>query len=122
MTQGKTFPDEDLPRDYFSGQKHVQATEDDFPDLHEIINAMRKVGAARVGSDTIGNGTSSKAVTFATAFPTGTTVKVVGIVPRADIGATNSLWAASVSETGFTATTTGNVGADIAFDYIAVEA
>lgn len=122
MAQGKTFPDEDFPKDYFSGQKHIGQDPDDFPDLWEILNSLRKIAGGRVGSDTVANGTSSKAVTFATAFPAGTTVKIVGLVALAEVGNTNSVWAASVSETGFTITLTGNVPGDVIFDYLAVEA
>lgn len=119
MAGGKTYPDEDLPIQYFQGQQKIHRDSGDHPDLVAMFNALRKIAGGRTGTDTIANGTSSKAVTFGTAFPTGTTVRVF-CFPRADIGATNSLWAASVSETGFTATTTGNVGADVAFDYLAV--
>lgn len=119
MAGGKTFPDEPLPKEYFQGQRRIHRDSGDYPDLATMLSAMRKIAGGRTGTDTIANGTSSKAVTFATAFPAGTTVRVF-CFPRADIGATNSLWAASVSVTGFTATTTGNVGADVAFDYLAV--
>lgn len=115
------FPDADLTKEAFSGGKRLAGdSADPFPYLFEMLNALRKIAGGRVGSDTIANGTAAKAVTFATAFPAGTTVKIVGLVPRADITNTNSIWVDTVSETGFTVKTTGNVGADIDFDYLAV--
>lgn len=122
MANGADFPDEDLPGQFFSGQQRVVEDASEYPGLATLLNRTRQVASARIGTDTIPNGAALKAVTFATAFPAGTTVRVVAVLPRADIGAANSLWVDTVSETGFTVHTTGAVGADIDFDYIAVPA
>lgn len=115
MAEGKTYPLEDLPDSYFSGGKHLERTPDDYPDLHELFNLLRAGGGgAAVGHDTVAAGDTTKAVTFATAFPAGSTVKVL-CVAEANV----NCYPSAISETGFTANISGILGTDVDVAFVA---
>jgi len=119
MADGKLFPLEDLPGQYFSGARRITDDGGEFPGLPSMLNALRKIGGGEAGEGTILNGTALIAVVFATPFEAGTTVRVL-VTAKADPGVGNNVWLTAISETGFTINTTGAVGADTAFDYLAV--
>lgn len=119
MAGGQNFPFEDLPESYFAGQKRITRERDTFPDLDQLLNSLRQGGTLKAGSATILNTTTSIAVVFGTAYPTGVVPKVVA-TPQADITATNSDWVDTISETGFTIKVTGDPGTDVPFDWVAM--
>lgn len=117
MAGGKLFPEEAIPEGYFAGQKHITREPDDYPDLWQLLNSLRKVGGAKQGEAKVTAGVTSEAVVFGTAFPTGTTVRVL-VTPRATPGA-GSVWVTAESETGFTANIVGILGTDVDYFWIA---
>ena len=77
MAGGKNFPDEDLPGDYFAGQKHITREPDAYPDLDQMLNALRQGGGVRMGSGIVVTPGTSVAVVFTEPFLAGATVRVV---------------------------------------------
>lgn len=119
MAGGKTFPHEDLPRDYYSGQKHIAHTDDDYPDLHEVINTLRSNdGAVKRGKATVVAGLTLIAVVFTTAFPAASDVTV-----RLTAQASNvNCFVTAITVNGFTANISAILGADedVAWEAVAV--
>lgn len=116
MAGGQLFPFEDLPESYFQGGSHLEREPDGYPDLHELFNKLRTWGmAVQKGSGTVTAGQTTKAVTFGTAFPVGTTVRVVATA----VGQNVNVWASAVGIAGCTLEIGGTLGVDCVVSFIA---
>lgn len=119
MAWDPNFPHEDIPEGYFQAGMHLQRTPDARPDLWELLNALRSAdGVVKRGVATVTAGGTTKAVTFTTAFPVGTTVEVVLTSQAGNV----VCFASAKSVNGFTANQSGVLGADNDIAWIAYPA
>jgi len=115
MAGGKLYPDEALPEGYFAGQKHITREPDDYPDLWELLNSVRGGGGTRQGSGTVVSPGTSIAVTFPTAFPAGSTVRVVATAEGQNV----NVYPTAITVTGCTLNISGALGVDCVVAYTA---
>lgn len=115
MAGGILFPDEDLPESYFQGGTHLYREPDAYPDLHQLFNFVRGAGGARKGKGTVLAGQTAIAVTFSSAFPAASAVKVVATAQGQNV----NVWVSAISVSGCTLNIAATLGVDCDVAYTA---